>query len=140
MEAAPSCAQQSNTGKNVDSGKAKRIGKQSEQTTDFCQTLTYKHKKQKNQNICHITCGSMELTGLFTNGCIKLQPKSADVMTQCYQQFFTQTSSIYVLHHNERKKAFRKLILKSSTFFPCTQNKDLVLFSCCSCTLKEAHM
>lgn len=47
---------------------------------------------------------------------------------------------MYVFHHNERKKAFRKLILQSSTFFPCTQNKDLVLFSCCSGTLVKAHM
>lgn len=40
MEAAPSCAQQIITGKNVDSGKAKRIRKQSEQTAGLCQTLT----------------------------------------------------------------------------------------------------
>lgn len=72
----------------------------------------------------------MELIGIFRNGGIKLQPKSTDVMTQCYQQFFTQTNTAYVLHHNERKKTFRKLILQSSTLFPHTQNKDLVLFQC----------
>lgn len=66
--------------------------------------------------------------------------KSADVMTQCYQQFFTQTSSTYVPHHNERKTAFRKFILQSSTLFPCTQSKDLALLSSCSRTLTEAHM
>lgn len=90
--------------------------------------------KEKNHTTLYrngktiFTCGYMKLTGIFRNGCIKLQPKSADVMTQCYQQFFTQTNTTYVLHHNERKKTFRKLILQSSTLFPCTQNKDLVVF------------